>query len=143
MCVLEEIFLILTHIDMAFHEHAALFLQTGAVNEETEVISLGTEQVPDVPFGHFEFQWLLRNLFKDPPGALPGFLQSLLQSTTKRVQLWWRSVWRGQACWSLPTCRTCSLVCWTHGRDHAGISSCGGERAPCLANLSPVEIKRG
>lgn len=52
MCVLEEIFLILTYVDLAFHEHAALFVQTGGINEETQVISLGTEQVPDVPFGH-------------------------------------------------------------------------------------------
>lgn len=74
---------------LAFHEHAALFLQTGGVNEETEVMSLETEQVPDVPRGHREFQWHLRNLLKDLPGALPtfligfppAFLQSFLQST--------------------------------------------------------------
>lgn len=79
---------------LAFHEHAALLLQTGGVNEETEVVSLGTEQVPDVALGHREFQWLLSNLLKDLPGALPGFLfglppgflQSLLQSTAKKAE---------------------------------------------------------
>lgn len=33
---------------LAFHGPVALLLQTGDVNEETEVISLGIEQVPDV-----------------------------------------------------------------------------------------------
>lgn len=37
---------------LAFHGPVALLLQTGDVSEETEVISLGTEQVPDVPLVH-------------------------------------------------------------------------------------------
>lgn len=128
---------------LSFHERAALFLQTGGVNEETEVISLGTERVPDVPLGDCEFQWLLRNLLKDLPGTLPRFPPEL-PARALQVQLWWRFVWRGQACCSLPAHRPGSLVCWTRGSDRAGISSCGREqvRQWCLVNLSPVEIKR-
>lgn len=40
---------------LAFHRQIALFLQTGGFCEKTEVISLGTNQVQNVPLGHCEF----------------------------------------------------------------------------------------
>lgn len=140
---------------LAFHEHAALFLQIGGVNEETEVISLGTEQVPDVPLGHREFQWLLRNVLKDLPGARPsfllglppGFFQSLLQSTAKKAEFSCGGDLCGEDKPADP-CQHPGVGAWFAGpmaETMQAFSAVEGSKSRqwCLLNLSSAEIKRG
>lgn len=129
------------------HEHAALFLQTGCVNEETEVISLGTEQVPDLPLGHCEFQWLLRNVLKDFPGTLPGFFQSLLQSTANQAEFSWGGDLHGEDKAADP-CQHAGIGAWFAGPMAETMQAfpAGGRsksRQWCVVSLSPAEIKGG